>query len=372
VLVTEGTGELGAALARWLAREGAERLLLTVGTREGLSGAATLSAELRSLGVEVTVTACDATDPGALRKAIAGQRLTAVFHAGGAGPHGAASAAALDEATDGQDLAAFVLFSPGEPVLAAPGDTGEAAWLESLAARRQAEGRAGTAVVWGPWTAASAAGSDDAPAEEPVADPLEESSVPGLRTMPVAPALAALRQALERNDTAVLIADVDWPVFVPGDAAAPAHRLFREVPDIAERAAGAERPAGGSGPAELRGRLREATREEQELMVRRLVFTGVAQALGHASADAVDQDKDFLELGFTSLTTMELTTMLTESTGLELSAAVIFDHPAPVSLAAYLHAELVAALAAPDGAGRTAPAAHHADDVDHVDHKERT
>ncbi|MDT0347333.1 type I polyketide synthase [Streptomyces sp. DSM 44938] len=327
VLVTGGTEGLGGALARWLARNGAEHLLLTADSPEAVSGAAAFRAELAELGAEVTVMACAPADDEALRKALVEAEsehpLTAVFHAAGADPAVPADAAAdLERATAGCELTAFVLFSPGEPALA--GAHGPAAYLESLAGRRRAEGRPATTVVWGPW--APAGGAPEGAAAE----------VPGLRRMPVVPAFVALRQALDREETAVLIADVDWERFATGG-----HRLFDEVPELAGRETDGAADTGDGGPQDLRRRLAAAGPDESERIVRELVFNNTAAALGHPSADAVDVDKDFLELGFTSLTTMELTNKLTESTGLIMSAAIIFDHPGPASLASYLHAELV-------------------------------
>ncbi|WP_344185854.1 beta-ketoacyl reductase, partial [Streptantibioticus ferralitis] len=87
VLVTGGTGALGAEVARWLVRGGARHVVLT--SRRGVDapGAAELRAELAATGAEVTIAACDVADRGALEGLLgsipAEYPLTGVVHAAG-------------------------------------------------------------------------------------------------------------------------------------------------------------------------------------------------------------------------------------------------------------------------------------------------
>ncbi|MGW3572553.1 SDR family NAD(P)-dependent oxidoreductase, partial [Streptomyces sp. NPDC000941] len=131
-LVTGGTGALGGHVARWLARNGVEHLVLT--SRRGLDapGASGLVHELEGLGVRVTVAACDVADRAALAGLLASvpaeYPLTTVVHAAGALDDGviesltpdrlagvlhakADAALHLHELTKDLDLSAFVLFS---------------------------------------------------------------------------------------------------------------------------------------------------------------------------------------------------------------------------------------------------------------------
>ncbi|WP_156179218.1 KR domain-containing protein, partial [Saccharothrix sp. ST-888] len=66
VLVTGGTGALGAEVARWLVRNGAGQLLLTSSRGLDAPGDAELRDELAGLGATVTVAACDVADRAAL------------------------------------------------------------------------------------------------------------------------------------------------------------------------------------------------------------------------------------------------------------------------------------------------------------------
>ncbi|OLF06420.1 hypothetical protein BU204_36395 [Actinophytocola xanthii] len=358
VLVTGATGGVGGQVARWLAREGAEHLLLASRGGPDAPRAGELVAELTDLGTRVTLAACDVGDRGALAALLDGVEVTAVFHAAGVVDDGVVDALTparfetvmrakadgarhLDELVGEVD--AFVLFSSTAGVLGAAGQGNYAAanaYLDALAARRRALGRPATSVAWGPWAGdGMAAGTAVATAGASAAVP-ERLRRGGLTPLPPARAIAALRRAIEAGDTEVTVADVDWVRFAPALAA------LRPAPLLADLTGSAD-PAPVPGEPALADRLAALPEAQRERQVLDLLRAQVAVVLGHGDGSSVDADKPFRDLGFDSLTTVELRNALTAVTGLRLPASLVFDHPTPRELAAFLVGELVGRLPAP-------------------------
>ncbi|MET8414120.1 beta-ketoacyl reductase, partial [Streptomyces sp. NPDC005195] len=171
VLVTGGTGALGARVARWAAGQGATRLVLTSRRGAQAPGAAELEAELSALGAEVSLITCDMTDREAVRRLLDDHPVDAVVHTAGVLDDGVldrltpehfdtvlrskvVAALHLDELTRERDLSAFVLFSSFAGTVGSAGQANYAAanaMLDALAERRRAEGLPATSVAWGPW-----------------------------------------------------------------------------------------------------------------------------------------------------------------------------------------------------------------------------
>ena len=345
VLVTGGTGALGAEVARWLARGGAEHLVLT--SRRGLdaAGAPELRAELTALGVTVTVAACDVTDREAVAELIAGiDGLRAVVHAAGvaqsvpiaglgvaefAGYTAAKLAGAenLDAVLGDRELDAFVLFSSIAGVWGSGGQSAYAAanaYLDGLAHRRRAAGLAATSVAWGPWAGGGMLAAEGAE------DHLRRR---GLRPLDPGLAITALRQALDAGDTAVTVADVDWARFAPGFTSVRPSALLGDLPEV--RAA-LDVPVEAAPARDL------SAEDLLDLVQREAAF-----ALGHADPRSVAVDRPFRDLGFDSLTAVELRNRLSAATGLRLPSTLVFDHPSATVLAAFLTAELSGTDTAP-------------------------
>jgi acyl transferase domain-containing protein/acyl carrier protein len=353
VLVTGGTGAIGSRVARWLAGAGAEHLVLT--SRRGVEapGAVELREELSATGVRVTVAACDAADRVAL-SALLDEigPISAVVHAAGVGQLTSlvdtdaqeladvvtgkvAGARHLDELLDGQELDAFLLFSSGAAVWGSAGQGAYAAgnaYLDALAESRRARGAVATSVAWGSWAGGGMVDDE--------ADSLLRRR--GVRPMPPEEALRALREAVRRAEPTLVVADIDWSRFVPTFTLARARPLIEDIPEVAEalRAAATD-PVVADEAATLRDRLRGLTPGERHGDLLALVRTHAALVLGHASPDEVTPGRAFRELGFDSLTAVELRNRLTAATGLRLPTTLVFDQPSADFLARYLLAELL-------------------------------
>jgi hypothetical protein len=154
-------------------------------------------------------------------------------------------------------------------------------------------------------------------------------------------AVAALRDAVEHGESALVVARVDWARFGALYSMARRRPLLDELPE-ARPAAPVEPDAAPSGPAQ---RLLGLADDERQRELVHLVRSHAAGTLGHATPEAVAASRPFRELGFDSLTAVDLRNKLTAVTGLRLPVTVVFDHPTPAALARHLNSEL-----APDGA----------------------
>ncbi|WP_116244243.1 type I polyketide synthase [Nocardiopsis sp. FIRDI 009] len=351
VLVTGGTGALGSHTARWLARRGAEHLLL-VSRRGGDSpGAGELVEELRAAGPEVTVAACDVADRAALAGVLADipeeYPLRAVVHTAAALDDGsvdsltpdqvacalrakADGAVHLHELTRGLDLSAFVLYSSVSAVFGVAGQGNYApgnAFCEALAHHRRALGLPATSVAWGAWSGRGMA-EDGA-----VADLLRRH---GLPTMDPDAAVGALGHALDRDLTALAIADVDWPRF---RAALTANRPSPFVGDLG-RTAAESTGTGGGAEGGLVERLSGAGRAERRRTLTDRVCETVAALLGYPSGEALDADRGLKDLGLDSVTAIELRNRLSALTGLRLPSGLAYSHPTCTALGHHLEERL--------------------------------
>ncbi|ROP35693.1 pimaricinolide synthase PimS1 [Saccharothrix texasensis] len=340
VVVTGATGALGQVIARHLVAEHGVRDLVLLSRR---GGGADLVAELAAAGARVVSKACDAGDREALVEALAGVDVSAVVHVAGVVDDGVVTAltpervdAVLRPKVDGAwhlhevvgDVRAFVLFSSMSGVLGAPGQAGYAAanaYLDELARYRVEAGLPATSVAWGLWDLDSAMTGDL------TAEDRARLSRNGVLPLPPEEGVALFDAALTAVEPAVVAARLDLPALrALGDDAPPAFAGLVRRP--VRRAA-----AASSGPANGLAGLTPDQRHEHLLA---LVRTRVAGVLGYGSPDAVDPERAFGDLGFDSLTAVELRNALVADTGLRLPATLVFDHPTPLALVARLDVEL--------------------------------
>ncbi|MFI6945112.1 SDR family NAD(P)-dependent oxidoreductase [Streptomyces sp. NPDC050422] len=374
VLITGGTGGLGALVARHLVAEHDVRHLLLVGRRgEQAPGAAELRAELVELGASVTLAACDVADRDAVAALLAGVNpahpLRAIVHAAGVlddamvtsltaerlrGVFAPKADAAwlLHDLTRGLDLTAFVLFSS---IAGTVGSTGQAnyaaanAFLDALAAHRRAGGLPASSMAFGLWDTPGGMGALLGTAER------ERMRQAGTPAIPADRGLALFDAALRSGAAATVPVRLDLAVLRTHGDEIPA--LLRGL----VRAPG-RRAARAAAPV-LRTRLAGLTGADREDAVLDLVRTKVAAVLGHASGDAIEPGRAFDELGFDSLTAVELRNRLDAETGLRLPATLIFDHPTAEGVAAHV---LTLLDGTADVAPKPEPAAARAGDEDPI------
>jgi NAD(P)-dependent dehydrogenase (short-subunit alcohol dehydrogenase family)/acyl carrier protein len=336
VLVTDGAGVLGSQVARWLAANGAERLVVTVSPGQ----------DVEELAVPVTAVVCDVADRDALSALLDTiPDLGAVVHTAGAVRSGALAETGLAEFADvlapkvygaanlhallgDRALDAFVLFSSIAGVWGSGGQGAYGAanaYLDALAEHRRSQGLVATSVAWGLW------------ADTTEQDRREQLRRRGISAMPAEQAFSALGHAVAHGDTAITIADVDWTRFIPAFIAVRPSPLISDLPE-ARRLLDAGDATSGESP--LLGKLAGLPEQERERVLTGLVRGEAATVLGHTAPDAIAAGRAFTELGFDSLAAVDLRNRLTAATGLKLPATLIFDQPTPEALSAYLAGRL--------------------------------
>ncbi|MFK0203808.1 SDR family NAD(P)-dependent oxidoreductase [Streptomyces lavendulae] len=398
VLVTGATGALGRLVARHLvAAHGVRHLVLTSRRGPEADGADAFAAELAALGAEVATLACDAADRDALAAVLDGipaaHPLTAVVHAAGVlddAPVGSLTARRLDdvlgpkadaarhlhELTRDADLAAFVLFSS---LAGTFGNAGQAnygaanAFLDALAQSRRAAGLPAVSLAWGPWAEAGGmrgmlggagagalarmarAGVSPLSPEEGLALFDTASAPPTAETPTTGTAADAPGTA---PDAVLLPVRLNLPALRRRATTEPVHALLRGLVRAPARPARESAP----GTAALAGQLAGASEEKRRRILLGVVRTQVATVLGHASSEAIGAAQAFRDLGFDSLTAVELRNRLGAITGLRLPASLLFDYPTPAELAEHLSAALPAA-----GPGGAVPAPSLLSEIDRLE-----
>ncbi|NGO72224.1 type I polyketide synthase, partial [Streptomyces boncukensis] len=375
VLVTGGTGGLGAVLARHLVTaHGAGRLLLLSRSGPDAAGARELTAELTALGAEVEILAGDAADRDTLAAVLdaipAAHPLTAVFHTAGVLDDGTVAALTpqrldtvlrpktdaalhLHDLTRHHDLAAFVLFSSVAGTLGAAGQGNYAAAnavLDALAQHRHATGRPGLSLAWGAWDGTAGMAARLTPADR------ERIARSGFPPLAVDHGLALLDAALAAPYPALVPTGLDTAALTAAGSLPPA--LTGLVRAGARRSARDAAPAEGAASAD---RLAALSPQDRARFLLDLVRSAAAAVLGFPGPQAVEADRTFKELGFDSLTAVELRNRLAAATGLRLSATLVFDHPTARQLADMLGRAVVGdradAVTPPSAADVPAPAA---------------
>ncbi|MDT8909781.1 type I polyketide synthase [Amycolatopsis sp. PS_44_ISF1] len=355
VLVTGGTGSLGGLVARHLVeRHGVRRLLLA--SRRGLDadGAKDLVADLTAAGAEVSVVACDVSERDQVATLLATvpqeHPLSGVVHTAGVSDAGVIgtvlperlarvfapkvdAVSHLDELTRGVDLDAFVVYSSVSAVFMGAGSGSYAAanaFLDGLMANRRAAGLPGLSLAWGLWdqrTGGMAAGSDDAAKAR-------MNRRGGLVAMTPEEGLELFDAAVGSGAAVLVPARLDLRgLRAGGGAGTEVPHLLRGLVRVGRQQA---RTAEVADRGRLADRLAGRTPHERAEILLELVRTQVAGVLGYRSAQQIDEDQGLFEIGFDSLTAIELRNRLRAVTDRKIAPSVVFDHPTPKLLAAHL------------------------------------
>ncbi|MEU7489690.1 SDR family NAD(P)-dependent oxidoreductase, partial [Streptomyces sp. NPDC042319] len=370
VLITGGTGNLGGTLARHLVTEhGVRHLLLTSRRGADAEGAGELATELRGLGASVTVAACDVADRAALRELLAAvpreHPVTAVLHAAGVLDDGVVASLTPERAEQvlrpkadaalhlheasldpdlGLDLSVFVLFSSVAAVLGGPGQGSYAAangFLDALAQYRRDRALPGLSLGWG------LAGSGQLTAHLDTEELHRRMARGGLLPLSEEQSMALFDTAHRVDEAFLAPVRLNTAAPVAGGNVSPVLR------DLLQGAAGTPGRGGGAparrsagavavdGAETLIERLSSLGAAEQRELLLDTVRTHAAVVLGHTEPEGIPGERAFKDLGFDSLTSVEMRNRLAAATGQHLAATLVFDHPTPAALAEHLRERLV-------------------------------
>jgi acyl transferase domain-containing protein len=305
----------------------------------------------------------------------------------------------LHELTADLPLRAFVLFSSIAGVLGTAGQGNYAAantFLDALAAHRRSLGLPAASVAWGVWSADGAgsggmaaglsaadharlarAGAtpltaaqgldlfDAALSEGEAGDPLVLASrwnLAGLRAQAeIGARLPAVLRGLVRAPRRPAQPGSSQPgSSQPGSSqpgpSRPGSAQARSSQPRSSRPGSAQArvvPTKGTGPAPagaaaLAQRLVGLDPAEVRRVLVDLVRAEVAAVLLHGSAQEVEVDRPFADLGMDSLASVELRDRLGDETGLRLPQTLVFSQPTVDGVAEYLVGELAPAAPAAD------------------------
>ncbi|MBL1121059.1 SDR family NAD(P)-dependent oxidoreductase, partial [Streptomyces sp. 110] len=368
VLITGGTGTLGALTARHLiTHHGARHLVLTSRQGPDAPGATELATELTQLGAHIHITACDTADRDQLTTTLADidadHPLTAVIHTAGTlddalltdltpqrldtvfRPKVDALTHLHDLTHDNHDLAAFVVYSSATGTLGTPGQANYAAantYIDALIHQRHAAGLPATSLAWGLWETTSALTATMNTGDR------RRTHRGGVAPLTDDEGLALLDRALTTTHPHLVPIKISPAALRADDRARPVPPLLRHlVRRPTRRTAHTAAPADTSS---LMRRLSALDHGERLRHLTELVRTEAAAVLGHTTIDSIGPDQPFREVGFDSLTAVELRNRLNAATGLRLPATVVFDYPTAAIAAGHLRDELF-------GSTRAAPTA---------------
>lgn len=327
-LVTGGLGGFGLATAKWLAARGARKIVLA--SRRGHLSPNAREAEeaLKALGADVAIQACDVSKADDVQKLVQSIQernwsLKGVFHAAAVLDDGlienqtsarikhvmnakALGALNLHNATRDLSLDYFVMYSSISAVVGTGGQFSYVAansFLDALAYARRSQNLAGTSINWGPIADVGLAARDGS-----VLKLLEQN---GFKALAPSNALDRLDKILNSNMPQMIVADIDWSLFLKRSDAAKNDSRFKQFGEV----------EGLSGLSPLMHELSQTSSEERVDLVAALLIEIVAEAL-KVPAESIEPETTLSDLGVDSLMATELQLALSEI-GLSLSTMEI-------------------------------------------------
>jgi acyl carrier protein len=164
----------------------------------------------------------------------------------------------------------------------------------------------------------------------------------GLAVLDPELALTALHRALDHDDALVTVADVRWEQFAPAFASSRPSPLLGDLPRFRQAVQGEQAAAEPSAEvsAALKEKLADLEDSERDAALLGLVRSATATVLGYSSAEYVEPERAFQDVGIDSLTAVELRNSVSAATGLRLPATAVFDYPTPLVLAEQVRAGL--------------------------------
>ncbi|MFG2007399.1 beta-ketoacyl reductase, partial [Spirillospora sp. NPDC048911] len=253
----------------------------------------------------------------------------------------ATGAANLHAATTDQRLGFFTVFSSAAGTSGSPGQANYAAanaYCDALMARRRSSGLPGQSIGWGLWESASGITGELSDTD------MHRMSSSGITPLSDEHGLALLDAAFEHGGAHLVAADLNV-AGIPADVLPP---LLRALGSGGGDARGAA--ANGHRRVDWAGRLAGQSSEDQLSMLLGMVRTHAAAVLGHSDPGALRADTQLKDLGFDSLTAVELRNRLSAATGLRLPAALAFTYPSAAAIADHLRERLIPAEADPSAA----------------------
>jgi len=359
VLITGGTGMAGASIARHIVENhGARNLLLVSRRGPEAPEAATLVAELTAAGARVEVTAADVADRVALAKVVddipSAHPLSAVIHTAGVIDDAVITSLTSDhvdtvlrakvdatwnlhELTRDHDISAFIMFSSMAGLVGASGQgnySAANAFMDGLAAYRRAHRLPAMSLGWGLWEQASGMTGDLSSAD------VARLGRDGILAMPLPEALSLFDAAAIVDEPFLVPARIDRGALRTKSTAGTLPPMFIELISGSGRRRVEDSLAAAQSRSALAQRLADLSADDQHAMLLDLVRSHMATVLGLPTVESIAPDMAFAELGFDSLTAVELRNRLKAATGLALSPTLIFDYPNPNALAGYIHGEI--------------------------------